>query len=201
LQGGGHREKESEDRMKKIQLCCGDNKLKGWENFDREIDIAGVMPFKRNSVDFIFIEHGIEHVTQREGLSFLMQCHEILKPGGVVRMTFPDVEKILKSNEAIDEYNKAMGYITYHEDRRINVLRINIFSWGHKAFWSAGLMQAAMTAAELKPGIVESGKSEHEELQNIERHWKLTFCRGGYTETEAKRIEALHTSTLEGVKA
>lgn len=184
--------------MKKVQFCCGANHLNGWENFDANINIKNLLPFENDSVDFIFIEHGIEHVTQMEGLSFLMQCRNILKPGGIIRVTFPDVEKILNSPECIKEYSKRWGWQTYHKDKTVNVLRVCVFSWNHKSMWTAGIIKAAMRAADLKSYEVQNGKSEHPELQNIEQHWRMTFSAGGCTADEAKRIEALHTSTVEG---
>jgi predicted SAM-dependent methyltransferase len=87
--------------MKKIQFCSGNNVLIDWENYDKQIDISKPLPFDNNSIDFIFLEHGLEHITQIEGIDFLKECYRILKINGVMRIAFPDIEKIYKENDKI----------------------------------------------------------------------------------------------------
>lgn len=48
--------------MRKIQFGCGGNKLDGWENYDRDVNISKPLPFEDNSIRFIFAEHVLEHV-------------------------------------------------------------------------------------------------------------------------------------------
>lgn len=185
--------------MKKIQFCSGNNHLPGWENFDSNIDIRKILPFQPESVDFIFIEHGIEHVTQTEAYFFLERCYGILKPGGVIRLTFPDVYKILMDQECQETYSQRWGY-NYSKDKTINALKMNIFGWGHLSFWTRGGMMAALAACGFKPFAVNAENSEYEELQNIEQHWKHPAQQLNLKEEEAKKMENSHTTNVEGVK-
>jgi predicted SAM-dependent methyltransferase len=184
--------------MRKVQFCSGQNHLVGWENYDTDINIVDVLPFPKTTIDFIFIEHGIEHITQSEALSFFRECNRILKPGGVIRVTFPDVSRCFNL-ECIERYNLLWGK-KYHEIKLINTLMINMIGWGHKAFWDCTTMRAALSINEFNTYEAPNGKSEYKELQDIEKHWKMAYARGGYTEEQAKKLEALHAGTIEGVK-
>ena len=89
----------------KLHIACGRNYKEGWINIDISrkvrkdfrIDINKGLPFPNRSVDFIFSEHFIEHLSYDKGLFFLKEAHRILKPGGVIRTAFPDIDKIIDS--------------------------------------------------------------------------------------------------------
>jgi len=77
-----------------IQFCCGTNHLAGWHNYDQEVDIAKPLPFPNDRADYVFIEHGLEHVSGPSGLRFLDECHRILKPGGRLRICVPVLDRL-----------------------------------------------------------------------------------------------------------
>ena len=83
--------------MKKLNLCCGANFLPivdGWLNCDRDVDITKPLPFANDIIDFILIEHGLEHITPMDGLRFLMEAHRILRPDGVLRVCVPELQRL-----------------------------------------------------------------------------------------------------------
>jgi predicted SAM-dependent methyltransferase len=59
--------------MLKVQFSCGKNKFDGWLNtdicgdVDKIVDITKPLPFEDNSVDFLFQEHGLEHIDKEQG--------------------------------------------------------------------------------------------------------------------------------------
>lgn len=64
-------------KMKKLHIGCGKNNMKGWINADLQGNIADVeldarkpLPFKKNSISYIYNEHFIEHITKKEGVFF-----------------------------------------------------------------------------------------------------------------------------------
>jgi len=81
--------------MRKIHVGCGYEKFEGWENYDREVDISKPLPFENETVDYMFSNHMLEHVTQHQGFRFLKDCFRVLKPGGVLRVGVPDIKRIL----------------------------------------------------------------------------------------------------------
>lgn len=89
----------------KVHAGCGGHYLVGWINIDRsrksrsdfKVDLTKRLPFQDNSVDYIFNEHVIEHLKYEEGLFFLQECWRILKPSGILRTAFPDLDKLIET--------------------------------------------------------------------------------------------------------
>ena len=72
-----------------VQFGCGGNKLPDFINHDIEVNIEGPLPYETASVDFILIEHCLEHTDTHHALGFLDEAHRILKPGGCLRICVP----------------------------------------------------------------------------------------------------------------
>lgn len=63
---------------------------------DLRIDVRKGLPYKDNSVDFIYSEHFIEHLSADEAKSFFKECYRVLKPGGVIRTATIDLQYMLE---------------------------------------------------------------------------------------------------------
>ena len=63
-------------------------------------------PFEDNSFEIVYSEHMFEHILPMDGSTFLREMYRILKPGGVLRVTTPDLEKYLLGyvNRATDPF-------------------------------------------------------------------------------------------------
>jgi len=90
----------------KLHLGCGTIYKEGWINIDNnsdkniqkldlDWDLRNSLPFPDNSVDFIFNEHFLEHLTVEEGIQAIKDFFRVLKPGGTMRIAMPDLEKQL----------------------------------------------------------------------------------------------------------
>lgn len=55
-------------------------------------NLARGIPFHSDSFDVVYHSHFLEHLTQSQGKSFLVECHRVLKPGGILRVVVPDLE-------------------------------------------------------------------------------------------------------------
>lgn len=91
--------------MIKLNLACCDLPLKGWINIDISTSphikadlVADVLDlsehFEKDSVDEIYIGHGVEHLTPDEAKSAVAHWYSLLKPGGILGITTPDFRKI-----------------------------------------------------------------------------------------------------------
>lgn len=76
----------------KLNLGCGGNVLKDFENHDIDVDITRPLGWEENKVDFILAEHVYEHTSPSDGLRFLEECRRILKPGGILRLCVPVID-------------------------------------------------------------------------------------------------------------
>jgi len=86
------------DQRKILNLGGGSNCLSGCLTADIDaradvyVDITGPLPFPDSSVDSIFCEEVIEHISKSAGEEMLRECFRILKPGGIVRVSTPDLD-------------------------------------------------------------------------------------------------------------
>lgn len=82
----------------KLNIGCAEVIIPGWINIDRNagagvvvLDVTLGLPYADNSVEHIFSAHFLEHLDFGEGVLFLKECHRVLVPGGVCRITVPDM--------------------------------------------------------------------------------------------------------------
>lgn len=89
-------------QLVKINLGSGHWKLPGWLNVDLDygsmpgvcVNLAAGLPFRDGSADLMHCEDFIDQLELDQARSFLGECHRILKPGGVIRILTPDLEKL-----------------------------------------------------------------------------------------------------------
>src|SRR5262245_6313463 len=89
----------AEHKVRKLHVGCGNNILGGWLNSDYcpsdsrviHVDATKPFPFVENLFDYVFSEHMIEHVSYLGGLSLLAEACRVLKPGGKIRISTPDL--------------------------------------------------------------------------------------------------------------
>lgn len=168
----------------KVQFGCGDNFLEGWKNLrEHESDITKTLRFDNESVDFILAEHVLEHVTPQDGYRFLRECLRILKPGGVVRIIVPDIDKIWRMPS--DEYRALVKHELpkwwpvigwnvpeNHTPSDRELIETLIFCHGHRSVYTADLLETLMETAGFEVQECEYGKSQHSELDGIDFHWR-----------------------------
>ena len=109
--GRSLRSSEGGSSKAKLHLGCGTNILPDWINVDlngsSEVvrwDLRQPLPLSSDSMDFVFNEHFIEHITREEALSLLRECNRVLKRHGVLRISTPDLRKL------VGEYMVELGY-------------------------------------------------------------------------------------------
>jgi len=157
----------------KLHLGCGENYIEGWVNVDfdstkadEEFDLTKPFPYHSKSVDFIFAEHILEHFTYEEGLSFLKECHRVLKTTGIFRLSTPDlswaVDRYLVG--AVDEW-KEEGFTT---DSPCKLLNYGMRLWGHKFVYDMEELQSSLQKTGFIVKIVPWRISRHRALNNLE---------------------------------
>lgn len=124
----------------KLNLGCGNNILSGWDNHDMDVDLTKPIPYADLSVQKIFAEHVIEHLTSAEMMNFFSECYRILQPGGILRVVFPDIEQT--HERTTEEYVKFAR--TYIPDSLKNLPMVHWHALsrchGHKQMLTKGLI-------------------------------------------------------------
>lgn len=195
------------NNIKKLHLGAGSNILEGWCNTDINPDIkTGVFldatkrfPFNDNVFDYIFSEHMIEHIDIRKGIFLLKECYRVLKPGGKIRISTPNLKYL------IDLYNPQKNEIQLREIKRVvdmvypdfkiyqDSFVINNFfrNWGHKFIYDYKLLKELLEKSGFMHAVAcEVKKSEDKNFQNLEAHGRFI----------SEEINRLQTFIIEAEK-
>lgn len=137
---------------------------KGWLILrERDENITKKLSFSDESVDAIFTEHVVEHLSLADTVGFFAESKRILKRGGVLRTVCPILERMCAFNEhdpMVQSYVSA-GLVPQFQKEE-NVLetlglsmqdspKIFLFNniylrTGHSFIWSAELMKKVLEA-------------------------------------------------------
>jgi predicted SAM-dependent methyltransferase len=99
------------DHLEMGRLYSNPNQIEG--TILLNYDLVNGIPAENDSLDAVYHSHMLEHLTFTEGLAFLQNCYEALKPGGIHRILVPDLEAFSKayvSNDSLllDKYREAV---------------------------------------------------------------------------------------------
>lgn len=112
----------------KLHLGCGTKKISGFTNIDirEEVnpdlidDIAQLNNIDNNSVDLIYVCHVLEHFGRHAYMDVLQRWYDVLKDGGVLRVSVPDFGSIVKHYSENGDTTKLIGLLyggqTYKEN-------------------------------------------------------------------------------------
>jgi SAM-dependent methyltransferase len=99
-----NRPKINIDNAKKLHLGCGNIRLDGFCNVDILqtaavdviSDISKLDNFSNNSIELIYACHVLEHFSHVEAEQVLSRWFDVLKPGGEIRISVPDIDRIVR---------------------------------------------------------------------------------------------------------
>jgi predicted SAM-dependent methyltransferase len=139
-------------RHDKLHLACGKHLLPGWANTDLEgpaavikLDLRRPLPVADASLSFIYAEHFIEHIDLPAAARLLRECHRVLKPGGVLRLSTPDLAR------RVDEYRAgrlgAWADIGWAPATPAQLLNEAMREWGHRFLFDARELEALLRGA------------------------------------------------------
>lgn len=84
-----------------LHLGCGGAILDDWLNTDRDpapgaahLDVTRPFPLPSGSFDRVLCEHVIEHIPLTAGRRMLSECARVLRSGGRIRVSTPDLERL-----------------------------------------------------------------------------------------------------------
>lgn len=175
--------------MRKLHLGCGQNQLPGWSNHDTDVDLCKKLPFEDDSVDFIFTEHVVEHLSGRDAMRFFMECQRILKRGGVVRTALPDLRRFYAL--ATEIHIKMQYGFGAAAPNREAATRLIIFDYDHQSCWTEDLLDTMLRLAHLATQTCQVGHSSHPELSGLEGRGVMAGGSG---------INEAQTCVVEGTK-
>jgi predicted SAM-dependent methyltransferase len=152
-----------------LNIGAQTNRPRGWLNVDIfptfgtvYLDASNMSALPTASFDAVLCEHMIEHVPKRVGESICRESYRILKPGGVLRIITPDLERLCRlilAPGADEQRYLALtrGYLRRAELSDCDAVNDMFRDYGHQYIYGrseltlvlrqAGFHQLAATAA------------------------------------------------------
>lgn len=173
--------------VKKLHIGSNISLLDGWLCSDISpqtkesiyLDATNEFPFENESLDYVYSEHMIEHISRASGLFMLKECFRVLAKNGKIRIATPDVEKIVSIYSKKDE-SFGNDYVKWITDTFIPdssdynpliVLNTMFRNWSHVFLYDAEFLENALKEAGFS-NIIQCniGESSDINLQGIEKH-------------------------------
>jgi predicted SAM-dependent methyltransferase len=172
--------------QKKLHCGCGTNLPEGWLNTDIGgtgvfcrprvlLDVTEPLPIPSSSLDYVFSEHMVEHIPLEKTRHFLAEAYRVLKPGGVIRTTFPCLEFLIDLYQSDEErarpFLEAMEKDVIHAGFVSRALAINAYyhTWDHQVIFDFPLFSKLLEEAGFRdPAKQGLGQSDFAALKGIE---------------------------------
>jgi predicted SAM-dependent methyltransferase len=136
------------------------------------MDATDPWPFEPGSAEAVNSEHFLEHVDAGGALAYFREAFRVLRPGGVIRTSTPDLEGLcriyMERDPALLELHREHGY----EASVFGDLVNNYFyMWGHVHIYDFEKLSELLTEAGFeRVERARFGESSHEPLRGIDRH-------------------------------
>ena len=86
-----------------LHFGCGPFRMQGWINVDVAgaaadfpVDITRPLRFSENTFDAMYGSEVFEHIDLLQARGFLTEARRVLRPGGIIRLTTPDLVEICR---------------------------------------------------------------------------------------------------------
>ena len=174
---------------RRLHLGCGPHILPGWLNTDRRtstdvayLDMTRPFPLASGTVDYVFNEHCIEHISYARAVAMLREAFRVLRPGGQIRVVTPDFT-FLKGLHGPDRSPLQQAYLEwasrdYPEETTSSSADIHLINrffraWGHKFIHDRNSLTEALRTAGFSDmrqcAINESADPQLAGLENAQR--------------------------------
>lgn len=173
----------------KVAIGCADTTLPGWICTEYDLwqshrfflDAAKPWPIDPSSVDFVYGDNVVEHLTLGQARAFLKAAFIALAPGGVVRLVTPDLERIARAY--LDDPDMTTEHLERHRrhgypiEHSADMLRVTYAYHGHHAGYVhdyASLSTEFAAAGYVDIKRAETSESEVPELRGLEQRTEPT---------------------------
>lgn len=174
-------------RLRGLQYGCGWNLREGWLNTDIEClddaeghrttpgslarvddrffyvqhDAAQPFPFEDESFEWVYAEHLLEHLTLNQAVVWLKDARRLLKPGGLLRLSTPDLRRYVagyldEQDRFFEEHRKRLKTLglKYIPQRRAWMINQIFRKWGHQWIYDFDELTFAARQAGFDPALV-----------------------------------------------
>ena len=163
--------------LKNWQFGSGSNALAGWFNTDYDIVVEGVyhidmrepLPFPSGSLDVVASEHCFEHFSYDTGKKILNECFRVLKPGGMLRFSTPDLMQFVKlfqnaAGETEQQFMTAFFKVTTMPHLKpvpCTTLNAAMREWGHLFLYDRATIHELMVECKFRDIRIVTPAEKH----------------------------------------
>jgi SAM-dependent methyltransferase len=127
-----------------------------------QLDIGEPLPFADGAVSWVYAEHLIEHVPLATAVSWLTEVRRVLRPGGLLRLTTPDLAKYVEGYLAGNKFfakhrrrvNLAIGVAPPMPARNAFMFNQLFYLYGHRWLYDLQELQYVLAEAGFDPTAV-----------------------------------------------
>jgi predicted SAM-dependent methyltransferase len=188
----------SDHQLRGLDCGCGRNPTAGWLNVDMrpfagpdgsrtvpgrvalldgtfyflEQDVRETLPIDDASFDWIYSSHLIEHLRPEKVIEVLRQLRRLLKPGGLLRLSTPDLRRYIEGyvdpeRRFFEEHRRRLSTIPVFADgvpdRPGWMINQVFYNWGHRWIYDLGEIrhvaeQAGFDAAAVEEASYREGR-------------------------------------------
>jgi len=158
----------------KVHLGSGAYLFEGWTNIDLDPlpggfiqDLTKTLPMDDKSVQFMFSEHFIEHITRPQLVALMRECRRVIRDHGVVRLSTPNLRAVIANYVLgrLDEWRD----VDYIAETPCLLMNDAMRRWGHLFLYDEPELTRALLEAGF--GRIEAKayrESAYPELQGLE---------------------------------
>lgn len=187
----------------RLQIGAGFNARDGWLNTnwfpvgETAMFLDATKPFALPdaSFDYVFSEHVIEHLPEEGGANLIRESYRILKPGGKLRISTPDINFLVRLlgpnlSDVEKRYIEWVDLPTHGSSGPSPIAVVNKFvrEWGHMFIYDPVSLTDSLRAAGfvgIAPhALMESDDPELAGMENVGR------MPEGFLELETMTFEA-----------
>jgi predicted SAM-dependent methyltransferase len=127
----------------------------GGESYFIQLDARERLPFQDRCLAWVYAEHLVEHLSLADGIRWLSEVRRVLEPGGLIRLTTPDLRTYLESY-----LSPEGGMFAHHREvlwehgarprmpvRPAFMVNLVFYYWGHRWIYDFEELRYALERA------------------------------------------------------
>lgn len=194
---------------------------KGWLILNESHqDITKKLKLPTNSFDVIFLEHVFEHIEFDDAIFFLKEARRVLRPGGILRIVSPFLERIMKTTfnknskkdksyiqniliklnyPELNNLVKSIGLNGIFEDPQMFFLNAIFRENDHKFIWSAKFLTLLMNKLKFNNVKIYRPGYGHKKEYCLERKQRGVYMGlDRKKDAKAKSVYDIESLAVEG---